>query len=351
MPREVFDLLLGEIEPAIMKQDTNMRKSICPKLRLMSTLRFLTSGCDFETLSEIARISPNTLSQIIPDVCQAIFRILSPEYIVLPRSSDEWKEVAKDFEDLWDYPFCCGALDGKHCRTKCPPRSGSVFFNYKGFYSFVILVLCDAKANILYADIGQEGASNDSGIYQRSALYKLLQNGDLNMPDTEQGGLEISYHYVGDDCFSHSPTLFKPFPHDTNDKIKQMFNYRHSRARRIVECCFGILSHRFQVVFGPIKQQYENAVTSLKACVVLHNFLNKHVGISASENQAGEEAADEDDANMPNMVNVPQDPDENSQRLRLAKYFCTPEGEISKFDQYHRANRTSRPEGEQDIGQ
>ena len=43
-------------------------------------------------------------------------------------------------------------------------------------------------------------------------------------------------------------------------------------------------------------------------------------------------------------AHVPQNPDENDQRRRLAEFFMSPEGQIKKFDQVERINRTSRRE-------
>lgn len=53
----------------------------------------------------------------------------------------------------------------------------------------------------------------------------------------------------------------------------KVYNFRCSRARRVVENAFGILSSRFRVLRGPILQSYENAVKTVKATVVLHNYL------------------------------------------------------------------------------
>lgn len=53
----------------------------------------------------------------------------------------------------------------------------------------------------------------------------------------------------------------------------QEIYFRASRARRVVENAFGILSSRFRVLRSPILQNYENAVKTVKACVVLHNFI------------------------------------------------------------------------------
>ena len=50
-----------------------------------------------------------------------------------------------------------GVLDGKHVTVACPDRTGSLFFNYKGSFSVVLLALVDADYNFLYIDVGSEG--------------------------------------------------------------------------------------------------------------------------------------------------------------------------------------------------
>lgn len=68
-----------------------------------------------------------------------------------------WKKVSDGFFDKWQFPNCLGAIDGVHIRIKAPPRSGSEFFNYKGFFSIVLLGACDAEYKFTWVDIGQYG--------------------------------------------------------------------------------------------------------------------------------------------------------------------------------------------------
>ena len=84
MSPEVFDHLLHKLEPSIRKQETHMRMSISPKIRLQLTLRYLTSGANFCVLEELFRVSKASISLIIPEVCDAIWKELGPQCIQCP---------------------------------------------------------------------------------------------------------------------------------------------------------------------------------------------------------------------------------------------------------------------------
>ncbi len=125
----------------------------------------------------------------------------------------------------------------------------------------------------MYADIGTAGASNDAGIFERSSLKSALESGALNLPPIPAGDpLRVSYHLLADDAFGMSETVMKPYPNRSAEGKQRVFNYRFSRGRRVVENAFGIMTARCMVLRGPILQSYENAVKTVKACVVFHNL-------------------------------------------------------------------------------
>ena len=159
------------------------------------------------------------------------------------------------------------------------------------------------------------------------------------MPDVTIGDEpNIQFHFIGDSAFRMTDRLFTPFSQEAiaRDDVKATFNYRHSRARRIVESTFGILCHRFKIMFGSIEQDYESCIKTIQCCITLHNYVNIREGINKEEHQAGDEAAnDRDDGNderAPAAVGPLQDPDEHAQRQRLAEWFMTESGKIKEFD-------------------
>lgn len=92
-----------------------------------------------------------------------------------------------------------------------------------------------------YVNIGANGRNSDGGIFKNSKLRSDLENNLL-----PKGGF-----LVGDDAFPLKSYLLKPYS-GTNLSTKQkIFNYRVSRARRIVENAFGILASRFRIFQKP----------------------------------------------------------------------------------------------------
>ena len=128
-----FEELLRFISPYIEK-DCLKRESIKPEERLAVTLRYLTTGDSFKTISSSYRMSDTTVGRIVKETCNCLWNVLKEkDYIKSPKNSDEWKEISKCFEAKWNFPNCLGAIDGKHVIIQCPPRGGSMYFNYKKF--------------------------------------------------------------------------------------------------------------------------------------------------------------------------------------------------------------------------
>lgn len=276
MSPERFEHLLKLVGPSITKQDTIFRSSINAEQRLVVTLRFLACGEDQQTLSFSFRIAKSTISRIVSETTEAIYNCLKEEYLRIPYCKEDWLRISDDFESMWNFPHCIGAIDGKHIRIECPKLSGSLYHNYKGFFSIVLLAICDAKYCFTLFDLGQYGSNNDSGVLAKSKMNSLFEENALNVPgptDIENFPKNPApYVLVGDDIFPLKMWLLRSFS-GTLSEEKRIFGYRLSRPRRTIENAFGILAARWRIFQKPIRSSVENAERYTLACLGLHNYL------------------------------------------------------------------------------
>lgn len=81
MDEDSYVILLNLVTPLIEKQDTQMRSAISTHERLSATLRYLATGRNYEDLKFSTLISPQSLCNIIPETCSAIYKVLKDDYM------------------------------------------------------------------------------------------------------------------------------------------------------------------------------------------------------------------------------------------------------------------------------
>jgi len=123
-----------------------------------------------------------------------------------------------------------------------------------------------------------------------SKIGHHLINNTFNLPlpkSIVENGPQLPFVLVGDEAFALTPFMMRPYPRANNLNLEQkVFNYRFSRARRIVECAFGIFTARWRIFRRPLSTNINNAIAIIKATVCLHNFLmQKDLAVSAEERQ------------------------------------------------------------------
>lgn len=81
MVEHTYFVLLNLGTPLIIKKNTKLREAISPHERLTATLRYLATGRNYEDLKFTAAISAQSLGQIIPETCSAIYKVLRKNYL------------------------------------------------------------------------------------------------------------------------------------------------------------------------------------------------------------------------------------------------------------------------------
>ena len=127
---------------------------------------------------------------------------------------EDRKSIEEKFRNRLNVPHAVGALDGKHITIEKPWKSGSEYFNYKGYFSLVLLALVDAEYKFLWVNVGASGSSSDAQIFNCSKLKRRIENGTLGLPPPEPlgpGGPGLHYFRLGDNAFALMPWLVKPY--------------------------------------------------------------------------------------------------------------------------------------------
>ncbi|XP_068083420.1 uncharacterized protein [Anabrus simplex] len=274
MKPEQFDTILNLVSPFLIKR--SVRSPLPTSMRLAITLRFLATGDSIPSLAWNYRIGKSTACQVINETTRAIWDALHGTYLPLPTEED-FRRIAQEFYTQWDMPNCIGAIDGKHIVIQAPSNSGSQFFNYKKTFSTVLMAVCDANYRFTYVDIGAYGSQSDGGIFRQSDFGHRLYDGLLPIPNSHpfpNSTNPMPYYFVGDEAFPLKRNLMRPFSKASLNSLKtKVFNYRLSRARRVIENAFGILVSRWRIFHRNINAKPENVDNITKATVCLHNFL------------------------------------------------------------------------------
>ncbi|KDR10729.1 hypothetical protein L798_15390 [Zootermopsis nevadensis] len=150
---------------------------------------------------------------------------------------------------------------------QAPHNSGSMYYNYKGLFSIVLMAILDADYRVLYANCGDKGRVSDGGVFQNTTFCHKLQNGQLSIPGPEPIINEqyvLPYVLV---AFPLTENIMKPFAgtHEQGS-ITRVYNYRLSRARRLVENVFGIICSVFRIFQKPILFHPDKACNDLFIC-------------------------------------------------------------------------------------
>nr|CAH7754653.1 unnamed protein product [Callosobruchus chinensis] len=182
----------------------------------------------------------------------------------------KWLKVASGFEKFSNFPHCICAIDGKHIRLIQPTHTGSLYCNYKHYFSIVLLAVCDANYSFTYIDVGAYGKSSDSAIFKDNDLPEansLIENND-----------NIPHVIVGDEAFGLHDNVMRPYGGHHLSYQQKIFKYRLSRARRYIECTFGILSNKWRILHRPVNVNIDLAENIVKICCILHNFVRSRDG-------------------------------------------------------------------------
>lgn len=143
----------------------------------------------------------------------------------------------------------------------------------------MLLAICDANYLFRFVDIGAYGRRSDGGIFQDCVIGQKFDADEMNVPKPAaiaEGGRVLPYCLVGDEAFPLKTYMLRPYPGRNGlTKEQDIYNYRLSRARRMIENTFGILASQWRIYRRPIIASPTNVILMVQATVCLHNWLRK----------------------------------------------------------------------------
>ncbi|XP_071997854.1 uncharacterized protein [Engystomops pustulosus] len=325
MSTSAFDGLLDLLRPQLTMQQTLLRRCISPEQRLLITLRFLSTGETYSSLHQLFHVGKSTISGIVRTTCELLFQNL--RLAVMPAPTQEtWLQIAEGFESAASFPNCIGAVDGIHFRVHQPPHSGSKSFNNKKFFSVILIAVADTKYRFLAMDVGAYDSSGDSRVMEASLIKQKLLHEENSLPPPRPlpGTTQtLPFVMVSDEAFNVTPCQLRPFPRKGLDTRRRVFNYRLSRARRYIECTFGIMIKKWKILGTSIQLDVATVDAVVKACSVLHNYVLDHdgpdVGAETSIPSLGTAINWQTSTTHDSGLDV---------RDLFADYFMTPEGSV-----------------------
>lgn len=220
----------------------------------------------------------------------------------------------------------------------------------------MLLAVVDANYCFTYAQVGCQGRISDGGVFKNTKLYKELIHNKLNLPDADalqKRNLPVPYVFVADDAFPLTENIMKPYSTDIEKgSPRRIFNYRLSRARRIVENAFGIMASVFRVFRKPLEVKVDTAANVVLCCVYLHNFLRRQHSSSILYTPPGSFDVEDTDTGsivdgiwrseiknytaIQPLTTVPRKPAQSAQEIRneFKEYFITKNGSLPWQDKF-----------------
>lgn len=95
---------------------------------------------------------------------------------------------------------------------QCPEKSGSLHYNYKRYFSVVVLQgIADHSCQFVRIEVGAYGKQSDGGIFRGSHLFKCLEKNNIvgyhktkTIPGTQ---FDLTLVIVGDEAYPLLPFL------------------------------------------------------------------------------------------------------------------------------------------------
>uniref|UniRef100_A0A8C3FBM1 Putative nuclease HARBI1 n=1 Tax=Chrysemys picta bellii TaxID=8478 RepID=A0A8C3FBM1_CHRPI len=267
MRKGTFVELCDLLSPALKRQNTKMRAALTVEKRVVIALWKLATPDSYWSVGNQFGVGKSTVGAAVMQVGKAITELLLRKIVTLGNV-----QVRVEGFAAMGFPNCGGAIDGTHIPILAPEHQDTQYINRKGYFSMVLQALMDHKGRFTNINMGWPGRVHDASVLRNTTLFKWLLQGTY-FPDQKitVGDVEMPIVILGDPAYPLMPWLMKPYT-GSLDSSQELFNYRLSKCRMVIECTFGRLKGRWRSLLTRSDLSQTNISIVIAACCVLHNL-------------------------------------------------------------------------------
>ncbi|CAN1845074.1 Putative nuclease HARBI1 [Linum perenne] len=262
----------------LLKSEGGLSRTTNMEVDEMVAMFLLTIGHNAKnrTCQVLFHRSAEIVSRTIKKVLLSILNLqalLIAQPVPVPENCDNHK---------WKYlKDCLGAIDGTYVSVRTTMASQARYQNRKGVTAINILGVCNQNLQFVYYLAGWEGSAHDSRVL-RDALSR--PNG-FRVPTGK--------YYLCDAGYTNARGFLAPYRGqryhlqewgaNCSRTAEEYFNMKHSKARNVIECAFGILKMRWAMLRDTSWYSPRMVGLFFTACCLLHNFIRTQGGADIFE--------------------------------------------------------------------
>ena len=259
----------------------------CSPIELLSlaALRYIGRKCTFDDMEEVTYISERTHERFFKKFIKYGAEHLYLGYVVAPANVDEAGSHMHEMS-LAGFNGGIGSMDATHVTIEnCRHGLRQIHLGHKlSKTARTYNIIANHRRRILSSTGGHPSRWNDKTLVLFDEFVESIRSGKV-LSDNEfvlfervEGGRIVSVTYKGvwllvDNGYLQWSCTIPPFKYYANRSELRWSQWLES-MRKDVECTFGILKKRFQILQKGVQaHDLEDADRVWKTCCALHNML------------------------------------------------------------------------------
>jgi hypothetical protein len=234
----------------------------------------LAYGSPADQLDEVLKIAASIALECLGKFAKGVIECFGPEYL-RPPTAEELEKILQENE-AHGFPGHAGSVDCMHWPWhNCPKGwAGQFTSGNKKFPTMILEAVATRDLRIWHVFFGTAGANNDINVLNKSPLFIDAIKGEAPRVQFAVNGNQYDTpYYLADGIYPEWAAFVKTISSPQTEKHK-LYALHQEGARKDVECAFGVLQSRFDVVRRPARLwKRGDVVNIMEACVILHNMI------------------------------------------------------------------------------